>query len=286
MTNQRVALGIDPTGKPIAIRLTDAGALGISGASDAGNGAIAVDGVLLLGLSDSGRFVPLAVDASGNLQVGTGGGGSGTTIIQYLNNNYYDQTYINQNYYDQDFVDNNYFTQSYITNNYISNTLVTVKGQLIGGKGNHQVDIVVAGTEGQLLIVRAAETTGLKFETQQVVVPFIIDGGGQAITAGIKGDFEIPFAGVVTAVRTVADQTGSIVLDLWKDTFAHFPPVVGDSMIPTGTKPTLSNEVTDEVTSFTGWLPTVAAGDWIRVNAEATPATVTRVTLSITIARS
>jgi hypothetical protein len=85
MAEQRVALGIDPTGKPIAIRLTDAGALGISGASDAGGGAIAVDGVLLLGLSDSGRFVPLAVDASGNLQVGTGGGGGGDDPLELQN---------------------------------------------------------------------------------------------------------------------------------------------------------------------------------------------------------
>jgi hypothetical protein len=112
------------------------------------------------------------------------------------------------------------------------------------------------------------------------MVPFIIDGGGVAITTGVKGDVEIGFAGTITAWRLFADQTGSIVIDTWKDTYANFPPTVGDTMW--GTKPTLSSAVKAEAT---GLSIAVAAGDIIRVNVDSA-STVTRVTLSFTMTKS
>ena len=115
-------------------------------------------------------------------------------------------------------------------------------------------------------------------------INFVIDGGGSAIAAGVKGDLLFDFAFHVVAWTLIADQTGSIVVDLWKrtDTTA---PTDSDTMTG-GETPTLASAVRASDTSLAsgaGWA--VAAGSTIRVNADATPATVTRVTLALKITR-
>jgi hypothetical protein len=112
---------------------------------------------------------------------------------------------------------------------------------------------------------------------------FVIDGGGSAITTGVKGDIEVPFACTITAARLFADQTGSIVVDIWKDTYANFPPVVGDS-ITASAKPTLSSAIKAQNTTLTGWTTSIAAGDVLRFNVDSIT-TCTRVTVSLSVTR-
>jgi len=106
-----------------------------------------------------------------------------------------------------------------------------------------------------------------------------IDGGGAAITTGVKGYLEIPFAMTITGWTLVADQSGSIVIDVWKDTYANFPPTVADTIAGTE-KPTLSSAQKNQDTSLTTWTTSVAAGDIIGFNVDSA-ATVTKVTLVI-----
>jgi hypothetical protein len=112
---------------------------------------------------------------------------------------------------------------------------------------------------------------------------FVIDGGGSAITTGQKGHFVVP-AGTIVEVQLLADQTGSIVVDLWKDTYANYPPVAGDSICASA-KPTLSSAAKSQDTTLTGWTTTVAEGDVIAVNVDSA-ATVQRVTLGLRLQRS
>lgn len=94
---------------------------------------------------------------------------------------------------------------------------------------------------------------------------FLIDGGGATITTGIKGDLVIPFAATITKWSLLADQSGSIVVDLWKDTYANYPPVIGD-VITASAKPTISASTKGQSSTLTGWTTSVAAGDVIRIN--------------------
>jgi hypothetical protein len=111
-------------------------------------------------------------------------------------------------------------------------------------------------------------------------LPFVIDGGGAVIGTGVKGDLEVPFAGTITQWTLLADQSGSITIDTWKDTYANFPPTVADTMW--GTKPALSSQ---EKNQATGLSIAVAAGDIIRYNVDSAT-TITRATLAFTISRS
>ena len=109
----------------------------------------------------------------------------------------------------------------------------------------------------------------------------IIDGAGVAITTGINGDIECPFAGTITGWRLFADQAGSIVIDIWKDTYANFPPVDADS-ICAAALPTLAGVAKNESAGLSGWTTAFAKGDVLRFNVDSIT-TCTRVTLSLTV---
>jgi len=113
---------------------------------------------------------------------------------------------------------------------------------------------------------------------------FVIDGGGTTITTGVKGDLEAPFSGTITAARLFADQTGSIVVNIWKDTYANFPPTVADK-ITASAPPTISSDDNSQDTTLTGWTTSVTAGDVLRINVDSVT-TIQRVTLSLRVTRS
>jgi hypothetical protein len=80
----------------------------------------------------------------------------------------------------------------------------------------------------------------------------------------------------------VSDVSGSIVVELWADTYANFPPTSGDELTSTE-KPTLSAASKNQDTSLAGgagWA--IAAGEWLRFNVLSV-ATVKRVTVSLTV---
>jgi hypothetical protein len=115
-------------------------------------------------------------------------------------------------------------------------------------------------------------------------IQFIIDGGGSAITTGVKGDIMIPFDCTVQGWDIVADTSGSIVVDIWKDTYANFPPTVADTV--TGTeKPTLSTATKNQDLTLTSWTTAFSRGDWLRYNVDSIT-TVSRVTVVIRVKRT
>lgn len=117
-----------------------------------------------------------------------------------------------------------------------------------------------------------------------ITITFIIDGGGSAITTGEKGHLEIPFACTIQAVTTLADQSGSIVVDIWKDTYANFPPTNTDS-ITASAPPTITTATKAQDTTLTGWTTAITAGDILAFNVDSAT-TVTRVTLSLKVAKT
>ncbi len=114
-------------------------------------------------------------------------------------------------------------------------------------------------------------------------VEYIIGNGVSAITAGIQGDIQFPFACTITQVDLLADQTGSIVVDLWKDTYANYPATVADT-ITASAKPTISSATKATDSTLTGWTTSITAGDIIRINVDSIT-TCTRVALVIKFTR-
>jgi hypothetical protein len=109
----------------------------------------------------------------------------------------------------------------------------------------------------------------------------VIDGAGSAITTGVKGYLRVPYACTIQSVELVADQSGSIVIDVWRDSYQNFPPVAGDS-IAGSAKPTLSSAQKSQNTTLSGWTTTLTEGQYLAFNVDSA-STVTRVVLTLKV---
>lgn len=112
----------------------------------------------------------------------------------------------------------------------------------------------------------AARTTLGLSNTRQI--QFTIGDGTNPITAGMVAMTQIAYACTITRATVAsidaagASVSGSVVVDLWKDTYANFPPTVADT-ITASAKPTLSSAIKSQDATLTGWTTSVAAGDYI-----------------------
>jgi len=106
-----------------------------------------------------------------------------------------------------------------------------------------------------------------------------INGGGSAITTGIKSDIIIPYNMNISGYTMVADVSGSIVVDLWKSDYNIYPPTSASS-ITDNQKPSITNDIKSINTNLTNWTSSINAGDVIRFNVSSS-STITKLTLII-----
>jgi len=159
----------------------------------------------------------------------------------------------------------------------------TLLGRNTAGTGAIE-EISPTTAKTMLSLVPGTNVEAYRASAVQATLSIVIDGGGSAISTGVKGDSMIPWAYTITSWDIVADQSGSIVIDLWKDTYANFPPTVADT-ITGSAKPTLSSAVTAQSSTLTGWTTTGSRGDYIRWNVDSA-STVTRAVLTLYLTRS
>lgn len=164
----------------------------------------------------------------------------------------------------------------------ILQTLAAAKGDIFVATANDAPAVLTVGTNGQRLIADSSTASGLKWTDAEYPVGAAIDGGGVAITTGAKKAYvTVPFDGTIVKWRILPDQSGSIVIDVWKDTYANFPPTVADT-ITASDKPTLTTATKAEGTSLTGWTTSVSKGDVLEFNVDSVT-TVTKVRLELFI---
>lgn len=151
----------------------------------------------------------------------------------------------------------------------------------VGGSG---YTLTLPSTIGAADDIMAINGTGdLSFISNYRTINFVIDGGGAVITSGQKGHIVVDFDCTILSWTILSDVTGSITLDIWKSTYAAFPPVVGGSIVGAGTKPSLTTAVKNQSLTPNWTTLTINAGDILAFNADATPATVQRVTIALKV---
>ena len=96
-------------------------------------------------------------------------------------------------------------------------------------------------------------------------LPATIYQNGSPLTSGIKADIYVPFSGVITGITLLGDQTGSVVLDVWKAAYASYPPTVVNT-ITAAALPTISSGLKYQDQVLTGWTTALSAGDTLRLN--------------------
>lgn len=153
--------------------------------------------------------------------------------------------------------------------------LAEIKGFPLGAAGD--VNGPAGATDGYLAVFDGATgktiKDGGKAPTKKHFIIVIIDGAGAAITTGVKGFLSIPIALTLQAWRLLsidaAATDGDIVIDVWKDTYANYPPTDADS-ITNGHEPEIpASDNKAEDSDISDWSDvTVDAGDILGFNVD------------------
>lgn len=106
-----------------------------------------------------------------------------------------------------------------------------------------------------------------------------LDGGGSALTAGTQRAVAIKYPCTIVGWTLLADQSGSLVLDLWASDYASYPPTVGNT-ITASSKPTLSSATHNADIQLVGWKRGVKPGDTLMCHIDSA-STVTWATLAL-----
>jgi hypothetical protein len=152
-----------------------------------------------------------------------------------------------------------------------------------GGTGQTSLADVDAGdfgsgaaTAGQRMV--ADGSTGIDWKDEKGVLSFSLAG---TITTGEKFWYTIPEDCEVESWQITADQSGSIVIDVWVEDYANYPPDNADS-ICAAAPPTLSGSIKAASSTLTGWTTALSSGDIIKFNVDSVSA-VTRIELVLKI---
>jgi hypothetical protein len=112
---------------------------------------------------------------------------------------------------------------------------------------------------------------------------FAKDNGGVVLPTGVMGELKVDIDCTIVGVWVLADQVGSCVIDIWKDTFANFPPTIADTICASA-KPTISSDAKCSNITLTGWTTHISAGDVLRFNLDSVTS-ISRLSISIKVAR-
>jgi hypothetical protein len=121
-------------------------------------------------------------------------------------------------------------------------------------------------------------------EPEVDMIGITITGMGSVIPTGPKGYVYVGYDCTITDVSLLADQIGSIIIDIWKDSYANYPPNNSDS-ITASSPPTLSSGIQSQDSTLSGWTTAISAGDVLGFNVDSC-STITQVTLNLTILKA
>lgn len=145
-----------------------------------------------------------------------------------------------------------------------------VEFKIVGGGATISFRIDDVFWEGSSTAVPDTVTTALQAAVDNLrirTITFPIEGGGSVITTGVKDDQYVDFAGKILGWTILGDQSGSIVIDIWRDSYANYPPVLADSIVASA-KPTISGAIKAQSSALTGWNTSFNAGDSFRINVD------------------
>lgn len=91
-----------------------------------------------------------------------------------------------------------------------------------------------------------------------------MDGGNAEISAGIKFTIPVDFNFEVIQWTILGIGVGSVVFDVWKDTYANYPPTVADT-ITGGNPPTIVSAEKNQDAILAGWTTSFVAGETVIV---------------------
>lgn len=88
---------------------------------------------------------------------------------------------------------------------------------------------------------------------------------GTVLVTGFVGQIVVPYDCEIISAELTSLLSGSVVIDIWKDTYANYPPTDADSI--TASAPlTISSGTKVQDATLTGWTKTFTKGDRLFCN--------------------
>ena len=120
--------------------------------------------------------------------------------------------------------------------------------------------------------------------TNESEILIIIGDGESVIPTGVAGDVQVRFPCNISEYSLLAEPSGSIKVDIWKDVYSNRPPTDADTICG-GNDPEIVSGTGVEDTVLTGWTKTIAKGDILRFNVDSC-SLVKRATLSLLVGKT
>ena len=134
--------------------------------------------------------------------------------------------------------------------------------------------------------ITAANITDARKNLSSGSIGYVIDGGGIAITTGSKGFVQIPFSCTLIGWTLLADQSGSLIVDVKNQAVSTWPATSTSTASIAGSDlPTLATQKIARSFAMTGWTQAVAEASLLEFNVNSAT-TVTRATLQLHFVRT
>lgn len=172
---------------------------------------------------------------------------------------------------------------------------------ILQGNGTSAITATAEMSNGQLLVGATGgvavprtltgpvslTTAGLTAFTETIEV--VLDGAGSTLTTAAKMAVHLPYAGTITQGVLLADQSGSVTVDIYKCTYTQYDvsthPVSGDKI--TASAPlAISSATKAKDATLTGWTTTFSADDVLLFVVTGSPTSITRVTAALKVTRT
>jgi len=120
----------------------------------------------------------------------------------------------------------------------------------------------IIDTTPVLTVSSAGVDIPTKITDTEVIYGAGFDGGGVAVAVGAELEIRVEQGFTITGWFIIANQSGSIEIDVWVDTFANFPPTVADTI--TGGSPPDIVSSDKGSGGVGGWATAVNDGDVLK----------------------
>jgi hypothetical protein len=128
------------------------------------------------------------------------------------------------------------------------------------------LDLDQSGRQQQVVRTWGGPSLGWIYTDKPTTITYVMDGGGQVLSTGVKGPMIVPEWVFVYEWILIADRVSSAVVDIWRAAYpTGYPPTVANS-ITGSTPPTLTGQLNAQGTTLTGWTPMLNQNDAILYN--------------------
>jgi len=127
----------------------------------------------------------------------------------------------------------------------------------------------VYATTAQKIFTIGSDGLVRLLSTSEFLISFGFSNGTNVLATGIQEGacFYTPYQMLITGWTLGSNDgiSGSIVIDIWVDSHANFPPTVADS-ITASAKPNITSSTKGQSSTLTGWTTTIPADRWVYFN--------------------